>query len=72
MLRALPADAGVGGVDDDGGECARGRLSRFSIEERLSLRRSLTKSLAYLAEWLQKLSVKRVAPRAAQAPHQLL
>lgn len=31
MLRVLLADAGVGGVEDDGGECARGRLSRFSI-----------------------------------------
>jgi hypothetical protein len=37
MLRALPTDVGVGGVDDGGGEW-RGRLSRFSLEERLVVR----------------------------------
>jgi hypothetical protein len=71
-LRALPADAGVGGADDGSGECARGRLSRFSMEEQFALRPSPTRSLAYLVEWLRKLSVRRVVPRAAQAPHRWL
>jgi hypothetical protein len=38
-LRAVAANAGVGGVDDDGGECARGRF-RFSVEKWLVIRGS--------------------------------
>ncbi len=34
VLRPLAASAGVGGVDDDGGECARGRLGRCLSVER--------------------------------------